>query len=226
MVSRRTLLALFPLVAAPALLAAAPPPGSGPGPGPRPGLSAQDLADIARIRTYLDGLTTLQAHFLQIGPQGDVTEGTAWIERPGRLRFQYAPPSPYLLVAGDGQVEFHDSQLGQTSHYPLAATPLSILLGARITLTGDVTVTRITRLPGQIHLTLVRTAHPEQGSLTLIFSEPPLELRQWVVTDAQHQQTRVSLTNTVRGGNFNPNLFRFNNPRLMGPGAVPPASGG
>src|SRR4029077_11927136 len=60
----------------------------------------QDSADLARIETYLDGLRTLKAHFLQAAPNGAITQGPAWLDRPGRMRFQYDPPSPLLLVAG------------------------------------------------------------------------------------------------------------------------------
>src|SRR5690348_18339793 len=102
-------------------------------------LSAQDRADLARIETYLDSLRTLKARFLQVAPNGAIARGTAWLERPGRMRFQYDPPSPLLLVAGHGLVVFHDVQLNQTSNIPLTQTPLGILLADHVRLSGDVT---------------------------------------------------------------------------------------
>ncbi len=122
-----------------------------------------DQADIARVQTYLNGIHTLKAHFIQVAPNGTISQGTAWLDRPGRMRFQYDPPSPLLLVAGHGLVVFHDASLGQTSNIPLGATPLSILLADHVVLSGDVTVTSLRRLPGQIQLTVVRTAHPTRG---------------------------------------------------------------
>jgi len=139
----------------------------------------------------------------------------AWLQRPGRMRFQYDPPSPLLLVAGHGLVIFHDAQLNQTSNIPLSRTPLGILLADHISLSGDVTVTGIQRLPGQIALTLVRTATPNEGSLTLFFSENPLVLRQWSVVDAQRQETRVTLYNIELGGKFDSKLFEFIDPRFF-----------
>ena len=102
-----------------ALLLSAAPAGAQPRFQPTP----QDQADLARIETYLDGLRTLKAHFLQVAPNGAISQGTAWLERPGRMRFQYDPPSPLLLVAGHGLVVFYDKSLNQTSNFPISSRP-------------------------------------------------------------------------------------------------------
>ena len=170
-------------------------------------LSAQDQADIQRIEAYLNSLKALKAHFMQVAPDGGISEGTVWLERPGRMRFQYDPPSPFLLIAAYGSLVFHDSSLQQTSNIPLGRTPLGILLADHVALSGPVTVTAIQRLPGQIQVTLVRTANPGDGSLTLIFADPPLVLRQWTVVDAQRRETHVTLYNAQNGGSFDPQLF-------------------
>src|SRR6516164_7880186 len=179
----------------------------------------QDRADLARIETYLDGLRSLKAHFLQVAPNGAISQGTVWLERPGRMRFQYDPPSPLLLVAGHGLVVFHDSSLNQTSNILLSQTPLGILLADHVRLQGDVTVTAMQRLPGQIQVSLIRTASPGDGTLTLVFADNPLTLRQWTVLDAQRQETRVTLYNVETGGQFDPKLFQFIDPRAFQPGA-------
>jgi outer membrane lipoprotein-sorting protein len=177
----------------------------------------QDRADLTRIETYLDGLKTLKAHFLQVAPNGAISQGTAWLERPGRMRFQYDPPSPLLLVAGHGLVVFHDKSLNQTSNIPIGQTPLGILLADHVQFTGDVTVTGMQRLPGQLEVSLVRTASPGDGTLSLIFADNPLALRQWTVLDAQRQETRVTLYNVEMGGKFDPKLFEFVDPRFFNP---------
>ena len=178
-------------------------------------LTAQDRADLARIEAYLNGLRTLKARFLQIAPDGATSAGHAWIERPGRMRFEYDPPSPFLLVAGGGNGMFFDKSLNQVTYFPLSQTPLGILLSENIRLGGDVTVTAITRMPGQIQVTLVRTKSPGDGSITLVFADTPLLLRQWVVLDAQQRETRVSLFNMALGGRFDRKLFETADPRLM-----------
>jgi outer membrane lipoprotein-sorting protein len=185
-------------------------------------IPAANAADIARVQAYLNGLHTLKAHFLQIAPDGSTSQGTAWIDRPGRMRFQYDPPSPFLLVAGAGLLVFHDSQLQQTSNIPIGSTPLGILLSDNISLTGDITVSSVDRQPGQLSLTLFRTKSPNDGTLTLIFADNPLQLRQWMVVDAQHRETRVTLYDIQLGGQFDSKLFYYVDP---GPGFASPPSG-
>lgn len=202
--NRRKLL-LLPLGA---LLAAAAPPVAAP-------LTAQDQTDLARIRDYLNGLHTLKARFLQVAPDGQTAAGITWMERPGRMRFQYDPPNPLLLVAGHGLFVYYDRELRQTTNIPLGSTPLGLLLRADITLTGDVTVTEISRGPGLIQITLLRTASPGDGSLTLVFADAPLALRQWVVIDAQKRETRVTLYDVQLGGTFDPAMFTFVDPKFI-----------
>ena len=140
-------------------------------------LSAQDRADIGRAEVALNAIHTLKARFQQIAPNGGVSGGTAWLDRPGRMRFQYDPPAPFLLVAGYGLLTFYDSQLQQTSNIPLGRTPVGLLLQDNLKLSGDVTVTKVARLPGQVQVTLLRTATPSEGSITLIFADNPMTLR-------------------------------------------------
>lgn len=183
-------------------------------------LTAQDRADIARIEAYLNTLHTLKARFLQVGPNGDTAQGAAWLDRPGRMRFEYDPPSPFVLVAGHGVVLFHDKKLEQTSNYPIGSTPLGILLADNVVLSGGVTVTANSRQPGQLQVTMVRTSSPGDGSLTLVFADKPLALRQWAVVDAERRETRVSLFNVELGGTFDQKLFDVADPSLQ------PAYGG
>jgi len=172
-------------------------------------LSADDQTLVTQVQTYLNGLTALTANFLQVAADGSTRTGKAWLQRPGKMRFEYDPPDPQLLVAGFGLLVYHDPQLDQTTNIPLSATPLGILLSQHVQLSGDVTVTDIAREPGEVRLTLIRTGKAAEGSLTLVFGTGPLELRQWVVTDAQQKQTRVSLYDIAPGGPFADSLFTY-----------------
>ncbi len=178
-------------------------------------LGAQDRADIARIENYLDGLRTLKARFLQIAPDGSTSQGTTWMDRPGKMRFQYDPPSPLLLVAGHGLFVFYDRQLKQISNLPLGQTPLGLLLRENLRLSGDVTVSEVYREPGEIQVSLTRTSSPGDGSITLVFADKPLALRQWSVFDGQRQETRVSLFEIQTGGSFDPDMFTFVDPKVV-----------
>jgi outer membrane lipoprotein-sorting protein len=194
---RRLLMTTLPLLTAPALARAVTPITQTP----------QDQADIDRVEVYLNWLKSLKAHFLQVASNGGLSEGTAWMERPGRMRFQYNPPSPFLLLASSGVLTFHDASLGQTSNISLSRTPLGILLAEHVSLSGAATVTGIQRQPGQLQITIVRTQNPGDGSLTLILADQPLTLRQWIVVDAQRRETRVTFDNILIGGTYDPRLF-------------------
>ena len=177
-----------------------------------------DRADLTRIEAYLNGLTSLKAQFLQVAPDGAITQGDAWLARPGRMRFQYDPPAPFLLVAAHGELVFQDSSIKQTSRIPLSRTPLGMRLSPKVSLSGEITVTGIHRLPGEIDVSLVRTAAPGDGTLTLVFADSPLTLRQWLVLDAQRKETKVTLFNAQLGGSFDAKLFE--------PVAMPTENGG
>jgi outer membrane lipoprotein-sorting protein len=181
-------------------------------------LTDQDRQDLARIQTYLNSIHTLKARFQQLAPDGQMTQGTAWLSRPGRMRFQYDPPTPLLLVAGHGFVVFHDGQLGQTSNIPIDQTPLGILLRDNLSLNGDVKVIEFDRLPGMLSIKVVRTASPGDGSLTLTFVDQPLMLRQWTVIDAQRRETRVFLSDVQTGGTFEAHLFEYVDPKVFDEG--------
>lgn len=180
-------------------------------------LSDQDRADIGRIQAYLNGIRTLKARFLQIAPDGQQSEGTVWLERPGRMRFQYDPPSPFLLVAGHGLVVFHDASVDQTSNIPLSRTPLGILLADKVQLSGDVTVIAYHHVPGTMQISLVRTGHADEGNLSLVLADDPITLRRWLVVDAQRRETQVSLFDIQLGGNFPQDLFTYIDPKTMQP---------
>lgn len=172
-------------------------------------LDAADQALILQVETYLNSLTALTANFLQVAADGSTRTGKAWLQRPGKMRFEYDQPDPQLLVAGFGLLVYHDPELGQTTNIPLSSTPLGILLANHVTLSGDVTVTNIQRNPGEVDISLIRTGKAAEGTLTLVFGTGPLELRQWVVTDAQQKQTRVSLYDIAPGGPFPDSLFTY-----------------
>jgi outer membrane lipoprotein-sorting protein len=185
-------------------------------------LTDADSAALRQVETYMNGLTSLKAHFLQIAPDGGTSTGTMWLVRPGRLRFQYDPPSPLLLVASHGLVVFRDNKLDQTSNIPEGQTPLGLLLRARISLTGDVTVTNFQRPPGLIETTVVKTAAPGDGSLTLVLDADPLALTGWSVVDAQGRETRIRLTDITLGGSYDNSLFTYVDMNALSPNSNTP----
>ncbi len=178
---------------------------------PRPAtLTSEQQAEIARIETYLTGVKTMQARFVQVASNGAYAEGTFYLSRPGRLRFQYDPPAPLLIVSDGTVVYSYDTALKQTTQIPVNLTPLWFLLRQRISFSGDVTVTRFDRQGGVVRVTLVQTKDPAAGSVELALQAEPLALRQWSVTDAQGITTNIALTEARQDTPLDRNLFVFN----------------
>lgn len=185
-------------------------------------LSAQDQADVERVEDYLDGIRSLRSPFLQINPDGSMAEGTFYLKRPGRLRFDYDPPTPVLIV-GDGiYLHYRDFELGQINSFPLRETPIGILARDEIRLKDRVKVTAVVREPGLLRLTLVDAKDPGRGSLTLSFADSPLELRQWTVKDAQGRITTLAFLDLEANPALEGELFVFDDPRKkITPGRAP-----
>ncbi len=181
---------------------------------------AERTAALARVEAYLGSIRTLKARFLQLAQNGATAEGTAWIQRPGRMRFDYDPPTPMLLVASFGQFLFYDRELRSPSVVPTSATPLGILLQENLRLSGTVTIEEVAREGGFLAVTLFRTDSPTDGRLTLIMEEEPMQLRQWVVLDTQNRSTRVTLSRIETGLTFDTAIFAFNDPRFFEPGGL------
>jgi len=182
-----------------------------------PALSSADQTLIAQVEAYLNSQSAITANFLQVADDGSTRTGKAWMARPGRMRFEYDPPDPQLLVAGFGALVYHDPQLNQTTNIPLGSTPLGILLAQHVDLdSAGVIVTNIDREPGEYDITLQRKGKAALGSLTLVFGANPLELRQWVVTDTQGRQTRVSLYDIAPSGPLPDSLFQYSLGPLSG----------
>ncbi|MFT2093512.1 MULTISPECIES: LolA family protein [Acidiphilium] len=164
---------------------------------------------LGKVLDYLNSLKTVTARFMQVGPDGSVRTGTAIVQRPGKMRFEYDKPDPQLLVAGFGLLVYHDPQLDQTTNIPLSSTPLGILLAKHITFGGDVKLLRVSTPPGEIQVTLTRAGREAQGHITLVFSTNPIELRQWRLTDAQDRVTQVSLYDLKPAAPFPDKTFEF-----------------
>jgi len=155
-------------------------------------LSDADRADLARIETYLNTLTTMESRFLQFSDEG-VAEGRIYLDRPDHLRIEYTPPTPVLMVASDIIVMFHDTALKQTTFLPVSETPAGFLLEKRIELGGDLTVTDFERSAQTFMVTLVQTDAPASGSVSLMFEDNPMRLAKWRVIDAQGAWVEVAL---------------------------------
>jgi len=177
-------------------------------PVPAP-LSAQDTALLQRFAAYLNGIRTMTAEFEQVANNGGVSNGKLWVQRPGKMRFEYEPPAQITLLADATSVYYWDRELKQVAKYDLKATPAWFLLRDPISFGDDVTVTAWQRVGTTVGVTLVENAQPDAGNLTLVFTENPLSLRQWIVVDQQGKQTTVTLSDRQFGMALDPKLFQY-----------------
>jgi outer membrane lipoprotein-sorting protein len=182
-------------------------------PAPAPAqMSGADARDLARISNYLNGVKTLEGNFVQIGHDGELSEGLFYMRRPGRIRFEYKPPNPALVVADGVWVGVYDTRLNTLDRIPLSSTPLDILLRKRVDLRKDGAIRSIERSPGLMRVTAIDPNAPDQGSITMVFAENPLELRQWIVVDPQGLTTTVVLSEMRSNVELDPNLFFIEDP--------------
>lgn len=170
-------------------------------------ITAQDAAELNKISAYLNAITSLQASFVQVGPNGELDQGMVYAKKPGRLRFEYAPPSPYLIVSDGVTIAVANSKLRTVDRYPLIENPLNIILRENIDLTKDQRIVSVDRQAGTVRITAAEKSGPLKGQVTLIFASPATELRQWIITDAQGLQTMIALKNTKTEVVLPPSLF-------------------
>ena len=175
-------------------------------------LGAVAQADLMRISNYLNGIGTMEGDFVQVGPDGDLSEGQFYMRRPGRIRFEYDPPNPTLIVADGFWVGVYDTLDKTLDRFPLSETPLDLLLRDRVDLRREGAIESIERSAGQLRVRAVDPDAPSQGSITMIFNDNPLELVQWIVTDEQGLTTTVALSEVRRNVELSPKLFRLDEP--------------
>ncbi len=175
-------------------------------------LTEADRIDIARAETYLNSVRTLESSFVQTASTGGVAEGTLYIQRPGRMRIDYRPPTPLQIYADGTWLIYLDSELKQANQVPLSATPAALLVRDSLSLTGDVTVQRIERRRGTLNLYLSEKDKPDAGRLILTLAENPLSLRGWTVIDAQGVETTVTLIGPRINTDIAPRVFVYTPP--------------
>lgn len=170
---------------------------------------AQQLS-LGEVSGYLNSFTSAEGEFTQINADGTISTGTIFIKRPGRVRFEYNPPEQSLVVAGGGQVAIFDPRSNTgPDRYPLTQTPLKIILESNIDLTRTNMVTNHTSDGTTTTVTAQDPDRPELGSIQMVYTGNPVELRQWIVTDDTGQQTTVILGDLEKDGRVPDILFNI-----------------
>ncbi|HEY7764712.1 MAG TPA: outer membrane lipoprotein carrier protein LolA [Aestuariivirgaceae bacterium] len=170
-------------------------------------LSAEAKLAVEDLSEYFNSFKTLQGEFTQVSPQGRVSTGVFYLSKPGRLRFEYAPPNPFLVVSDGSWVVIENRKQKTTDQYPLAATPLKLLLSNQIDLMEEAEIKSVETSEGVATIEVEDRNRAIPGRLVLVFDTNRKELSQWIVEDAKGKRTTISLANLETGVDPDPKLF-------------------
>jgi outer membrane lipoprotein-sorting protein len=183
---------------------------------PAPTSEAGQRVLIDRVNAYLSSLNTLVGNFVQVGPDGSRAEGRFYLQKPGRVRFEYNPPNPIELIADGSSVVVRNSKLATQDVYPLSQTPLRFLVADRIDLMKDTNV--VSASTDDTFATVVIEEKQTLGGthrLMLMFGARDFQLRQWTITDPQGYDTTVALYNLDPKQKPDPSLFKIDYTRYL-----------
>ena len=199
--TRRTAaLALAAAAAAPAALA-------------ETALSPEDQALVDKATAYLQSLDEAKGRFVQTDPRGRTSEGTFYLKRPGKARFDYDPPSGLVVVSDGAAVTVADDRLKTFTRYPLGMTPLALFLAKTIRIDRGVEITGV-ETHGATFTITAREGHKKNaGQLELTFADDPVRLVSWAATDPRGATTRVRLIGLSRTSGLDNALFVPKDPR-------------
>lgn len=173
-------------------------------------LNDKQRAIIGRINSYLSGTQALTGNFVQVGPNGARSEGKFFISKPGKVRFEYNPPSPMDIVADGQSVVVRDRNLATQDVYPLSQTPLRFLLSDRVNLMKDTNLVAV--YADDVFITVVveeKNGIVGTSRLMIMFSAKDMQLKQWTVTDPQGYDTTVAVYNLDTSKRPDPSMFRI-----------------
>jgi outer membrane lipoprotein-sorting protein len=179
--------------------------------------SAQSaMPEIAKAEAYLNAMKRLKARFVITANDGSQLKGHFYLNRPGKLRFNFDPPVKDFIVADGRFIYFYDDALGEQSNAPIGTTLADFLLREHISLDGDVKVERIMRAAGLVQISLSQKDDPGAGQLILGFDEESFALQKWRVIDSLGNITEVALLDADLDPVFEEGLFYYLKPKSAG----------
>jgi outer membrane lipoprotein-sorting protein len=167
---------------------------------PTPLIGEAQAKAVERINAYFNNITNLQGSFDQVDANDKHTGGRFYVQRPGKIRFDYAPPSALRIVADGHFLAIEDSDLKTVEKYPIQSTPFRLLLADAVDLGRDARIVGVESQEGTLAISLEDKTGDAAGSIKLLFDNgPELQLKQWLITDAQGLTTTVTVNDVVPG---------------------------
>jgi len=175
---------------------------------------AQKKEILRRAEKSLNAIHSLKTEFIQRAPDGSALSGVLYLERPGKLRFDYGKDAPFLVVSDGTLLTFVDYQVKQVSRWPIKKTPLAVLVNKEIKFGSTIEIPDIVRSAGLVKIPIIDPERQQDyGYIILIFEESTMELRAWESVDVQGYTTRVSLVNPEYNVAIDNKYFSFKDPR-------------
>ena len=174
-----------------------------------PGVPQTQRELLVGISSYFNSFRTMEGQFVQVGPNGEQSEGVFFISKPGKIRFHYRPPVKLDVISDGSSVAIRDNKAMTQDLYPLSKTPLRYLLADRIDLTDGGMVSEVREDTDTIAIVIVQKSAFVDGKLTMIFDRQTYELKQWIVTDAQGLDTSVAIFGVATGKPQDPSYFKI-----------------
>jgi outer membrane lipoprotein-sorting protein len=175
-------------------------------------LPVQAQTGVPELERYFNSIRTLKARFVQSNPNGSVVQGTLYVRRPGRMRFEYDSPSQLKIVADGYQVTMWDPATRDFGQWPIGWTAASFLVKEPLSLSGDLRVEKIDRVNGLLEFTMYQTRRPQEGKVIVRLAENPLALRGWTIIDNRGNMVTVSLNDLQTGLQLADSLFKNDSP--------------
>lgn len=169
-------------------------------------------AQAQSIVNQFTGVKTMTGEFVQFGPKGDQTGGKFYIERPGKIRFNY-DKSPITVISDGESVVVNNKKLDTWDLYPLSKTPLKMLLSDHVDLSGG-RLRGLKNEPDAMTMVLGDKSVFADATISLMFDPANAELKQWTITDAQRQDTTVMIFNVQKDVRFADNMFKIDYQRM------------
>jgi outer membrane lipoprotein-sorting protein len=163
---------------------------------------------VPQIEQYFNGIRSLKARFVQSNPNGSVVQGTLYVRRPGRMRFEYDAPSQLKIVADGRQVTMWDNATRDFGQWPIGWTAASFLVKDPLVLSGDLQVEKLERVNGMLEATMSQARKPQDGKVIVRLGENPLLLRGWTIIDNRGNRVTVSLSDMQTGLQLADSLFK------------------
>jgi len=169
--------------------------------------SEDDNAAITLLNTYLNEIVNMKGEFTQTSPRGQIANGVFYISKPGKMRFEYAPPSPLLVVSDGRWVTVKNTKRERDDQYPLAATPLKLVLADEVNLFEQAIILKVESQDNLVAITMQEKDQLVAGQLTMVFDREANDLVQWIILDGKGQRTSVQLSNVDKEVEPDPKLF-------------------